>query len=182
MRHFRYIAAFLSVVLVPNIALCFPTSSTLGSIVTVSSDYTVAPSNRIVVVNPGGGTSTITITLPPANASGQELLIMVVNSSAANPMNSVTVQSGAPDILIDNNGSCWMGGGACNGGESAHLVSAGAGKWYVTDGTNYYCQNWIAAAAAGLFPETYLPLPIPPAPTADKIGWTTYWDGALGEY
>ena len=182
MRHFRYIASLLSVVLVYNIALCFPISTTPGSLVTVSSDYTLAPSNRVVVVNAGGGTGTITITLPSANATGQELLIVVVNPTLANPMNSVTVQSGAPDILIDNNGVCWMGGGACNSGESAHLISDGAGKWYVTHGTNYYCENWTAAAALGLFSETYLPLPIPPAPASDKSGWTTYWDGTLGEY
>lgn len=133
----------------------------IGSIISVSTNYTAHPTNRLLVVNASGGA--ITITLAGATATGGEISILVTDGSHA-----ITVVAKAGNTLIDRNGVCWMGGTGCLSGETAHLISNGLGTWYVIDGINNGCTNW--STNAPITSQTLVPM-------GTAFGQTLYWNG-----
>lgn len=108
--------------------------ATAGSIVTVTgANYTVDPTNRMVFVDPG--TLDRTITLPPANAAGHELMVIVTDPGAVVLGKVTVVAPGGGTTLVDFNSAAVMTGGGTVGGKSIRLFSDGTGKWYVSNAT-----------------------------------------------
>lgn len=114
-----------------------PTS--MGSIVVVTDNYVAAPSNRVLMVDASAGP--VHITLPAANAAGQEISIIVQD-----PTFEVSVAVDSTMKLVDNTGAAFMGGGACTMGEGLKVLSDGRGTWFVQSSANNQCANWQAHA------------------------------------
>lgn len=144
--------------------------STAGSIVTRTSDYVCVPSNRLIIVD--ASTSSVTITLPSANASGQQMEVLVKDGT-----NNVTVVAGGTNVIVDPSGGTKMGGQAfssCAAGEAVQLESDGIGTWYVIMARNNACSNWVSNA-----PPATATAQVPPGTGSGQLN---YWDNNLKKW
>lgn len=125
--------------------------SGLGSIVTTSTDLTCASTNRLVIAR--ASVADITIVLPPASATGQQLTFIIDDAT-----HRVTIRPSVNDALVDPSCAAFMAGGSCARGEMIGVTSTGNGVWFVTSFFNAHCINWLAHA--------------PPAPLPDSLAAT----------